>query len=99
MWCGCVVGSLLEVYLDVIVVFAREPHGQLAFGLGTAIPQPSHFRRELQVLDGEGGGRRGEARRGTAGEGGGRHHVKPQEEGNVEGGRGNRKKKKETEAK
>lgn len=43
----------LEVYLDVIVVLARQPHGQFAFGLGTPIPQPVHFRRELQVLDRE----------------------------------------------
>lgn len=66
------------MYLDVIVVFAREPHGQVAFGLGAAIPQPTHFRGELQVLD----------RQGTAGGGWRAHHVKTQEEVNVGGGGG-----------
>lgn len=63
------------MYLDVIVVFAREPHGQLAFGLGAAIPQPTHFRGELQVLD----------RQGTAGGGWRAHHVKTQEDGKCRG--------------
>lgn len=65
------------VYLDVIVVLARQPHGQFMFGLGTPIPQPTHFRRELQVLDGRGGCRSRLATRG-----GGRRKRK---------GRGNRK--------
>ena len=42
---------LLKEYLDVIVVLARQSHGQLTFGLGAPFPQPTHFRRELQVLD------------------------------------------------
>ena len=52
---------LLEIYLDVIVVLARESHGQLSFGPGTAFPQPTHVRRELQVLDRD---RRGKERGG-----------------------------------
>lgn len=36
-------------YLDVIVVLASQPHGQFTFGPGTSFPQPTHFRRELQV--------------------------------------------------
>ena len=73
------------MYLDVIVVFAREPHGQLAFGLGAPIPQPTHFRGELQVSD----------RQGTAGGGGGwwAHHGKAEEEGEGGGGGGRKRKK------
>lgn len=41
----------LEVYLDVIVVLARQLGGQFTFGLGTSIPQPTHFGGELQMLD------------------------------------------------
>lgn len=42
---------LLGIYLDVIVVLARQLHSQFTFGLGTPFPQPAHFRGELQVLD------------------------------------------------
>lgn len=42
-----------DVYLHVVVVFARQLHGQLTFGLGTPIPQPADFRGQLQVLDRE----------------------------------------------
>lgn len=45
-----------EVYLHVVVVLARQLHGQLTFGLGTAIPQPADFRGQLQLLDKEGQG-------------------------------------------
>lgn len=42
-----------DVYLHVVVVLARQLHGQLTFGLGTPIPQPADFRGQLQVLDRE----------------------------------------------
>lgn len=44
------------IYLDVIVVLARQLRGQLSFGLGTPIPQPADFRGELQAWRREGGG-------------------------------------------
>lgn len=50
---------LLVRYLDVIVVLASQPRGKFAPGPGTPLPQPTHFRRELQVLGGVGGGGRG----------------------------------------
>lgn len=50
---------LLVIYLDVIVVLARQLHGQFTFGPGTAFPQPTYFRRELQVLDRDRRGMRG----------------------------------------
>lgn len=31
-------------------MFASQPHGQLSFGPGTTLPQPSHVRGELQVV-------------------------------------------------
>lgn len=47
-------GHLLQgVYLHVVVVLARQLHGQLTFGLETPIPQPKYFRGELQLLDRE----------------------------------------------
>lgn len=48
-------------YLDVIVVLARQPHGQFAFGPGAPFPQPTHFRRELQVSGVREGGVDGQA--------------------------------------
>lgn len=42
------------IYLDVIVVLARQLRGQLSFGLGTPIPQPADFGGELQAWRGEG---------------------------------------------
>lgn len=82
MWGEGTARLLQEVYLHVVLVLARQLHGQLTLGLGTAIPQPADFRGQLQLLDRE---VRGEVWDGTgprsATRGGEREPEREREEG------------------